>query len=181
MHPTRPIRSWRVSIFFTILVVGIATVAGQAVPRALPPQLGDYVDRHVKLTADQQAQLMEGQVVTQMLDADPSSEVAIFGAVWIAAPVDRYLAAVKDIEQLESGGSFLVTKRISSPPRPQDFDAMTLPAEDVADLRTCRVGSCDLKLGEAALTRLQKEIDWSKPTATVDVERLFRTLVCDFE
>ena len=90
------------SISCAILGVGIATVAGQAVPRALPPQLGDYVDRHVKLTADQRAQLMEGQVVTQMLDADPSSEVAIFGAVWIAAPVDRYLAAVKDIEQLES-------------------------------------------------------------------------------
>jgi hypothetical protein len=181
LRPIRPICSSRVCIFFASLGVGIATVAGQPVPRAaLPPKLADYVDRHVKLTAEQQAQLAQGQVVTQMLDADPSSEVAIFGAVWIAAPVDRYLAAVKDIEQLESGGNFLVTKRISSPPRPQDVDAMTLPADDVADLKTCRVGSCEVKLGEEALTRLRNEIDWSKPTATVDVERLFRTLALQY-
>ena len=57
---------------------------------------------------------------------------------------------------------------------------MTLPAEDVADLKTCRVGSCELKLGEAALTRLQKEIDWSKATATADVERLFRTFALQY-
>jgi hypothetical protein len=170
----------RVSIFFAILVVGVAMVAGQSVPRALPPKLADYVGQHVKLTAEQLAQLDLGQVVTRLLDADPSREVAIFGAVWIKAPVDRYLAAVKDIERLESGDSFRLTKRISNPPRLQDFDPLTLPAEDVSDLKTCRVGSCELKLGEAALTRLQKEIDWSKATAAADVERLFRTFALQY-
>jgi hypothetical protein len=180
LQPTRPIRSWRARVVFAILVVGMATVAGQSVPRALPPKLADYVSQHVKLTTEQLAQLDQGQAVTQMLDADPSKEVAIFGAVWIKAPVDRYLAAVKDIERLESGGSFLVTKRISDPPSLQDFDALTLPAEDVSDLKTCKVGSCELKLGEAALAGLRKEIDWSKATATADVERLFRTFALQY-
>jgi hypothetical protein len=106
--------------------------------------------------------------------------VAIFGAVWIAAPVERYVAAVKDIERLEAGGSFLVTKRISNPPRLQDFDSLTLPEEDIFDLKTCRVGSCEVKLGEAALIRLQKEVDWSKPTASADVERLIRTFALQY-
>jgi hypothetical protein len=100
--------------------------------------------------------------------------------VWIAAPVERYVAAVKDIERLEAGGSFLVTKRISNPPRLQDFDSLTLPEEDISDLKTCRVGSCEVKLGEAALIRLQKEVDWSKPTASADVERLIRTFALQY-
>jgi len=179
-YPTRSIGSSPVVILAAMLVAGIATLAGQPAPHALPPKLAAYISEHVKLTADQQAQLAQGKAVTQMLEADPSREVAIFGAVWIAAPVDRYLAAVKDIEKLESGGNFLVTKRISSPPRLQDFDAMTLPPDDVSDLKTCRVGSCEVKLGEAALTRLQKDIDWSAPTATADVERLFRSFALEY-
>jgi hypothetical protein len=146
----------------------------------LPPRLADYVTRHVKLTAAQQQQLLAGQPVTQLLDADPSHEVAVFGAVWIKAPVARYLAAVRDIERFESGANFRVTKRISTPPKIEDFAALTLPADDVADLRHCRVGACELKLSEAALAQIRKEIDWSKASAQADAERLARRLALDY-
>ena len=146
----------------------------------LPARLADYVGRHAKLSAAQQQQMIAGQPVTQLLDADPSQEVAVFGAVWIKAPVERYVAAVKDIERFESGANFLVTKRISTPPRIEDFAALRLPADDVADLKSCRVGACELKLSEAALAQLRKEIDWSKPSAQADAERLARRLALDY-
>ena len=106
--------------------------------------------------------------------------MAIFGAVWVNAPIARYVAAVKDIESFEKGDNFLVTKRISNPPRLEDFDKLTLPPDDISDLKTCKVGDCELKLGEAALTRIQKETDWSKPTATADVERAIRKLALEY-
>jgi hypothetical protein len=118
--------------------------------------------------------------VTQLLEADPSREVAIFGAVWIAAPASRYIAALKDIEQFEKGENFLATKRISTPPRLEDFDALRLPPEDIVDLKTCKVGDCELKLGETALTQMQNEIDWSKPTAGADAERAVRKMAFDY-
>jgi hypothetical protein len=167
-------------VSYVILIAGVAPQTGQSVPSALPTQLADYVVHHVKLTPEKQARLFRGEAVTQLLDADPSREVAIFGAVWINAPVERYVAAVKNIEQLEAGGNFLVTKRISNPPRLQDFDLLTLPAEDISALRTCKVGSCDVKLGEAALNRVRKEVDWSKPTATTDAERVIRALALEY-
>ena len=102
--------------------------------------------------------------MTQHLETDPAKEVAIFGAVWVNAPMARYLSAVKDIESFEKGDNFLVTKRISDPPRLEDFDQLSLPPDDIADLKTCKVGDCEVKLGETALTRIQKETDWSKPT-----------------
>jgi hypothetical protein len=149
-------------------------------PAALPSRLADYTTRHVKLTAAQQAQLLQGQPVIRLLDADASREVAVFGAVWINAPAARYVAAVKDIEQFEKGENFFITKRISTPPRLEDFGALKLPPEDVDDLRSCKVGSCELKLGEDALSRFRKEIDWSKPTATTDAEQLLRHLALDY-
>jgi hypothetical protein len=160
-----------------LLLAPSQEIHGQA---RLPPRLADYAARHAKLTAAQQQQLLAGQPVTQLLDADPSREVAVFGAVWIKAPIERYIAAVKDIEKFESGANFLATKRISTPPRIEDFAPMTLPPEDVADLKNCRVGACELKLSEAALAQVRKEIDWSKPSAKADAERLARRLALDY-
>jgi hypothetical protein len=79
----------------------------------------------------------------------------VFGAVWIAAPIRRHVEAVKDIENFEQGGAFRVTKRISTPPRLEDFGELRLPDEDLSDLRTCRVGDCELKLGERPLLSLR--------------------------
>ena len=153
---------------------------GQAGARPLPPRLDAYVTKHVKLTPAQRSQLLAGHPVTQFLEADPSREVAVFGAVWIAAPASRYVAALRDIERFESGGGFLVTKKISTPAVLADFGALRLPPDDVADLRRCRVGDCEIKLSEASLLRVKKEIDWSKPNATAQAEALARQLALGY-
>ena len=147
---------------------------------SLPARFDAYIKAHVKLTPDQHKQLLAGQPVTQLLETDPAKEVAIFGAVWVNAPIARYVSAVKDIESFEKGGNFLVTKRISSPPRLEDFGQLSLPPDDVADLRACKVGECEVKLGETALTRIQKETDWAKPNAAADVERSMRRLAHEY-
>jgi hypothetical protein len=157
-----------------------ATIAAQQAPPSLPARLDAYLMKEAKLTSEQRKQLLAGQPVTRMLDTDPSHEVAVLGAVWVAAPPARYLAAVKDIEQFEKGESFVVTKKVSSPPRAEDFAALGIPPDDVADLKSCKVGSCELKLGEDALVRIKKEVDWSKPNAKADVDRLVRQLMLEY-
>ena len=164
---------------FAVLALA-TTIAAQHPPTSLPEPLDSYLMKVAKLTPDQRTALLAGQPATKMLDADPSHEVAVLGAIWVAAPAARYLAAVKDIEQFEKGGSFLVTKKISSPPRAEDFAALRLPPDDIADLKTCKVGSCKLKLGEGALVRLKKDVDWSKPTANTDVDRVARQLMLEY-
>ena len=151
----------------------------QAAP-TLPPGIDSYVTRHVKLTAEQRAQLAAGEPVTRLLDTDLDHEVAVFGAMWIKAPVAKYVTALKDIEQFEKGANFLATKRISDAPRLEDFAAMRLQPDDLADLRTCKVGDCEIKLGEAALVRLRQEVDWSQPTAGAQAEALIRRLAFEY-
>jgi hypothetical protein len=179
-----PIRTLRllqsVSVAGAVAVLTLTPDRTSLRAQGLPAPVDSYINAHVKLTADKYKQLLAGLPVTQLLETDPAKEVAIFGAVWVKAPMARYLAAVKDIESFERGGNFLVTKRISDPPRLEDFAQVSLPADDIANLKTCKVGDCEVKLSEAALTRIQKEIDWSKPTAAVEVERLMRRLALEY-
>src|SRR5690606_28434705 len=100
--------------------------------------------------------------------------------VWIDAPIRRYVDAVDDIETLERGSGFKVTRRISAPPRLEDFSDLRLPDEDLDDLRRCRVGSCKIKRGEAALNRFHTEIDWNAPPPRAAATELMRQLTFEY-
>jgi hypothetical protein len=182
MRPTPPFR--RAALVTAIAVASItrpdvAVSQGQAAA-VLPANLADYLSTSVRLAPAAQAQMLAGQPVTKLLDVDPTKEVAVFGIVWVNAPIAKYIAAVRDIERFEQGEGYAVSKRVSTPPRLSDFDRMTLPDEDVTDLRSCRVGDCEVKLSEASLKRIKAEIDWKKPSAKADVERLMRQIAFEF-
>ena len=145
-----------------------------------PPRLEDYFTKVLKLTPDERTRLQGGASVVRNIDADPSKEVAIFGAIWIAAPVAKYVAALQDIENFEKGEGFRATKKIGEPARVEDFAALTLPDDDMKDLKACKVGDCELKLGEGALLRVRKEVDWSKPDAKAQLERLIRVIGVEY-
>ena len=71
-------------------------------------------------------------------------------------------------------------KKISDPPRLDDFAQFELPADDIADLQECKVGSCEIKLSQLALDRMRQTVDWSKPTAAADVNALARKLALEY-
>lgn len=162
------------------LVLGGMALLPSGAPAPWPGLLETYFAKYVKLEPDARARLLAGQTVTKMLDSDPAKEVAVFGAVWVDAPIEKYLAAVRDIERFESGGSFRMTRKISDPPRRQDFAELKLPAEDIADLRSCRVSSCELKLAESAIERIRREVDWSKPDAEARLNAIARDTAFDY-
>lgn len=166
-------------LLLTLLVVTVATVA-VAQGRWFPPRLDQYLASVVRLSAAERQRLAKGEPVTKLLEAEASKEVAVFGAIWIDAPMRRYVEAVSDIESFEKGSGFTVTKRISSPPRLEDFSALRLPDEDIEALRTCRVGDCDVKLGEAALNRFRTEINWNAPNARDAANALMRQLAFEY-
>ena len=72
--------------------------------------------------------------MTKLLDGDESKEVAVFGAIWIDAPISRYADAIKDIENFERGGGSR-SRSESAHRRGWRFAQLRLPPDDVADLR----------------------------------------------
>jgi hypothetical protein len=160
----------------TILAAAAISIEPTTQSRSFPDRLEAYLKNVVKITDQERTSLFEGKPVTRLLDADPAREVAVFGAVWVAAPPELYVRAVKDIENFERGENFRITKKISSPPKLEDFAGLVLPADDVDDLKQCKVGSCEIKLSQQALDQVRKEVDWSKPTAKSDAEAVARRL-----
>jgi hypothetical protein len=171
-----PVRPW---VMWAVLVLVTAHIA-PAQSGAFPARLERYLTTTVRLTGDERQRLLKGEPVTKLLDADASKEVAVFGGVWVNAPMHRYVEAVTDIETFERGGGFKATKRISASPRLEDFSALRLPDEDLDDLRDCRVGDCEVKLGEQALERFRSQIDWSAPNARAEANALMQRLAFEY-
>jgi len=163
-------------VLCTALAAVLVTTTGtaQGTSPGFPPRLENYLTDGVRLTDAQKKELMTGAPVTKLLDVDEGKEVSIFGAIWIEAPIRRYVEAVSDIENFERGGAFKVTKRISSPPKLEDFADLHLREEDVKDLRTCRVGDCVVKLDAEAIRTLRAEVDWKSPAASAAVDDIMR-------
>jgi hypothetical protein len=161
-----------------IVLLGLGSLFAQTVRPV--DRLENYFQTVVGLTAAERQQLHDGRPVTRLLDGDPNAEVALFGAIWIDAAPQRYVQAVRDIESFERGDSFLKTKRISSPPRIEDFAELKLTEEDFKDLRNCKAGDCELKLDQAAIDQIRKEVDWTKPSARAFTDQMFRQRAYDY-
>ena len=171
--------SFFLSISLGLLAIS-AIASSQERPAALSSQLDSYLSTTVRPSTAERKLLMSGGPVSKLLDADASKEVAVFGAVWIDAPVRRYVEAVEDIENFEKGGGFILTKRISSPPALADFSQLRLPEDDVRDLKSCRVGDCQLKLGEKGLQAFRTEVNWNGPDTQAAAEAVMRRLAFEY-
>jgi hypothetical protein len=157
---------------------GVSTADG-AQP-SLPSALGSFLAEEAHAIPAEREALLAGNPFVKLLDADPSYEMAVLGAVWVNAPPERYVEHVKNIEQFERGGSFRITKRISEPPRSDDFAALTISDQDFKDLKDCKVGECVLKLDADGVQTLRAEVDWRTPTAKADATTLFRRLALEY-
>ncbi len=145
-----------------------------------PARLDAYFTKVLKLSAEERKTLLGGAPLAKILPADPSKEVAVFGAVWIDAPIQKYVGLLQDIENFEKGEGFMVTKKVSDPAQALDFADLVLPDDDIKDLKSCRVSDCELKLGAEALARVRSTVDWSKPDAKARVEQLVRNIAVDY-
>lgn len=163
-----------------LVSVRVSLESFQASSSSLPSRLEGYLRTTVRPTASERKLLTAGGPIAKLLDADAGKEVAVFGAVWINAPVGAYIEAAKDIETFEKGGRFKLTQRISAPPRLEDFAALHLPEDDVNDLRLCRVGHCQLKLGEKGLQAFRTEVNWNGFGTQAAAEAVMRRLAFEY-
>jgi hypothetical protein len=163
-----------------VIVLGSAALcASHAAPDEPAASIDRFLRERLKLTPGQLEAVARGDAVTVDLPTTVDREIAVGGVVRIRTHAERVMSLLRDVETLESGPGFLGTKRFGNPPVLADLDTLTLPAEDVAALRTCRPGRCDVKLGQGAFDLL-KQIDWNAPDAAERVHALARQTALDY-
>ncbi len=162
----------RISLLVSALSVGLANAQ---VRQGEPHNL---LRTHVGLSDAELRAMEEGKVITKVLDVEDSREVAIVGVARIRATTSFFLRMFRNIETFDTAASQI--KKLSNPPRREDFGDMRIPEEDLKNLEKCTVDDCDMKLGQPALERLQREIDWKSPGAAAKAQDLLRERAFEF-
>lgn len=172
-------RHRRLASVAAVLAVAAPALIAQvrtAPANTMPTGLESYFVDVVRLSEGERRQLLSGAPVTRLIDAESREQVTVFGAVWVNAPLRRFVDAQRRIETFERGRAFPITERVSSPPRLEDFADLRLSGDDLRSLASCRIGSCDVKLDESAIAAFQ-QLDWRAADRAESANRLMRQVI----
>jgi hypothetical protein len=133
----------------------------------------------VGMTADDLAKLESGGVAARA-QTTGNNEIVVHAAVKIRAPRDRVLDYYGQVISYVDGSVTLAFGRFGSPPAIDDVKALAFDAGEVADLRKCKPGKCDIRLGGAAIGALQTSIDWNAAGAADRVNAFVRKAAVDY-
>jgi hypothetical protein len=158
------------------VVVGLASVF---LPDAIVARANDPLAMFhpaVTLTSDDYARLGRDLAVVKMLPAH-GNQIAAFTTVRTKADGPTAVAWLRNICALKQGPYLKACARVSSPPRLEDFAALTLDDNDVNDIRRCKPNDCALKLSADDLRELQGAVKAGGASWKREVQSTFRRLM----
>ena len=173
-----PRASGSIGLGMPMRLAAAAAVVSAMVPlvAAGAPSVRQLLAKYFHFDRHQIDEVERRKAVSVSLPGSLDREILAAGAVRIGAPARRVLNLFRDIETLESGTGFLTTVQLSDPPRLDDFDALVLPPSDIADLRRCTPGDCELKLNQRGFDLLA-QVDWRRPDADAQAQRFARQML----
>jgi len=150
----------------------LVTMAGSGWAQQPQSKAREFMKDVIGFSPKDLASLDSGKTVTRLLDTKEKGEVAAFGAVVVNSEPAvlferaRNIREFRQVPQIEEVGLF------SDPPRVEDLAGLTLPEDDVEDLRKCKPGKCNVKLGEDFIATLARQVNWKAPDAEAKAVRL---------
>ena len=157
--------------FLAILAPAVAP-AQEAPPRP-------FLRKVIQLDDAQLAAVEKGEVVTKLLPTTDKPEIAAFGVVKTAGTVDQLLALARDVQKFRQVPQIPEMGHFSSPAKIEDLAGLTHPPDDIAALKRCKPGSCDVKLGTKGLELVSK-IDWNAADAEKQAVAIFNQAIVDY-
>jgi hypothetical protein len=167
------------AVFRSVLWTGVlAVLAPTAAPaQEAPPR--PFLRKVIQLNDAQLASVEKGEVVTKLLPTTDKPEIAAFGIVKTAGTVDQLVALARDVKKFRQVPQVPELGYFSSPAKLEDLQGLTHPPDDIAALKRCKPGSCDVKLGTKGLERISK-IDWKAADADKQAVAIFNQGIVDY-
>jgi hypothetical protein len=138
-----------------------------------------FFKQYIRLQDDQIADIQNGKPVTKVLSTKTPDEVAVFGAVYIHASVEDYLKAAQNVNSLRSSPNYLGIQMFSTPPKLADLNGFILEEQDIKDLKNCTPGKCELQLPAESMEEFKKQVNWSAPDVSAQVNSLAQKMALD--
>jgi len=167
---------------FAILVLAAGALWVSAAPlraQSSEPPPRPFLRKVIQLDDQKLAAIDKGEVVTKQLPTTDKPEIAAFGVVKTAGTPDLLLRLAKDVRRFRQVPQIPEMGLFSSPPKLEDLKGLHHPPDDIGALKRCKPGSCDVKLGTAAL-ELMAKVDWKAPDAEARATAIFNQMIVDY-
>jgi hypothetical protein len=169
--PARPAR--RAAFALCLSIIGPGALFG-AFGGDLPKDIEWYLTNAAGFAAADLADLESGKVLARVASSDQDAEIAVVAAVKIRASRDFVLQYYNQMISYVDGQATLQYGQFSRPPKASDVAALELPGRDIEDLKSCRPGDCDLKLGGSGIEQVRSRVNWQAPDYAAQVNALAR-------
>ena len=127
------------------------------------------------------ARLEAGEVVARAIEGRSADrEIFVVAAVKIHVPREHVASYYGQMISYVDGQVTLAFGRFSSPPAPADVTNLGFDPGEVEQLKSCRPGKCDIRLGGGGLDALRTSIDWNAPDFVDRVNAFARKAAVDY-
>ena len=167
-------------IRFARVAALIGCVTSSLAAQQRPATLTQFLRKHIGLDSSQLAALDQGQAVAKVLDTQDKRDVAVFGIVIADQAREAYVARLRDFQRSLHTPTRTQFGIFSNPVVPSDVAALTIDPHDVADLKDCRPGECQLKLPAVDMQRIRAQVDWKGKDAQARVDAYARQRLLEY-
>jgi hypothetical protein len=162
------------------LLAAALVMAGAAARAQVPTDVEQYLLRTAGFTKPELDTLEGGKVIARVMPGTSDTEVMVVAAVKIRATREQVLSYYGQMIAYVDGTITTGFGRFSNPPTPADVKSLSLNADDLAQLRSCKPGDCDLRIGGTALHTLRTSIDWKAPDAAAQANARVREVIVKY-
>lgn len=165
-HPTRARLLIPATLALTIALGGAVLLEAQSTNIAAPPPEDvSKVLAQLKGGAADNAALAAGRVVVRTQMVPDALEAAVLAAVRVVSPLDRTVAYYHQFIAYVDGQSTVQYGTFTRPATEANVAGLTIDSADLADLRTCASGMCDIRAGTLSVDDIIGGPDWKAPEA----------------
>jgi hypothetical protein len=157
------------------VLCGIGLPLAFAQRPVLSPDTRRFLREHVHLTDPQIDTIAAGSATAQEHTTPDRAEILVYGAVYVDADPVEFARRYAEVEKLPDGKTYLAAKYFKSSPSLNDLHFLQLPQEDLAELKDCRPGDCDIQLSRDAIERF-RSLNWKSPDSVTKANGLMREI-----
>ena len=132
---------------------------------SLPTDITWILKEAAQFPDDRLQAMQRGEVISRTNSSDSDAEAAVIAAVRISAAKELTASYFRQIVDFEDGEVTLRHVNFSQPPKLSDVSRLTLDDDDRRDLRACRPGDCDVRIGAAGAREIGSAVNWNAPDA----------------
>ncbi len=135
-----------------------------------------FLHSTLRLSSGEVSNIERGRAVVKTLPNADRREVITAGAIKVQAASSTFVAQFRTLEGFRTSQFVKQVERFGSPPAEADLESLVLDPDDLSDLRSCRTGSCGIRLAAADIA-LVAGIDWRAADASARAAATYRAIL----